>query len=112
MDTQNHLDEMFAQFKRPHARYPYLVVRVQPAVYGIALLPTELDREQLLAIAQREHLFRQHRLRMCVVLADDDALYLDEAGMPKPGPRPYGGHLIRWQLASLSEQPALARHTN
>lgn len=100
MDAHQKLVEAIAELQRaPHAAYPYLIVRLLPAVYGVAPLPASLDREQLIDLALRESASRDHALQMCVVFADDDALYVGAAGASE-GPRPWGGRVVLWTLAA------------
>lgn len=97
--------------ERAHAPFPYLLVRIKPAVYGIAPLPAALDRESLIALAQREHATHGHVFSMCVVFALDDAVYLDAEGQPHEGPRPWGGRTVHWPLgAQAALAPASLSH--
>ena len=90
-DTAKLLEQIMEMQRRPHARFPYLIVRLLPAVYGVATLSPSLDPEQLFGIAVRESASRDHALSMCLVLADD---------IVSKGPRPTGGRVVLWTLAA------------
>lgn len=98
MDTPTLVRTLTEEMQRPHAPYPYLVVRLMPAVYGIAPLPASLDRESLIVLAQTESRALMGERSMCLVFAEDDALYIGSDGTPYAGPRPWGGHKVAWTL--------------
>ena len=94
MDVQKFCEDM----KRPHAQFPYLIVRLMPAVYGLCRLPAAATREYLIDLAQREHAASGHELSMCLVLSEEEALYIAHDGSLGEGPRPGGGHVVDWKL--------------
>lgn len=110
--TEKMIVEIMELQQRPHARFPYLLVRLMPAVYGVACLPDTLARERLIALAQHEHRTNARQLSMCVVFGLEDAVYIRPDGTPSPGPRPWGGRAVRWTLGESAVVPevSVARH--
>lgn len=92
---------------RPHARYPYLVVRLLPAVYGIAELGRGLSRERLIAIACQEYEAHDSDLAVFLVLSEDETLRVGHEGQLKRARRPWGGRTLEWTLVIARLAPAL-----
>jgi hypothetical protein len=104
------LVDLIAQLQQtPHAPFPYLIVRLMPAVYGVAPLPATLARERLIALAQHEHRLNARQLSMCVVFGLEDAVYIRPDGTPSPGPRPWGGRPVPWTLGESMVGPEVSR---
>ena len=112
MDTQKLVAEIMALQEQLHAPVPYLLVRLMPAVYGIARLPDTLARERLIALAQHEHRTNSRQLPMCVVFGLEDAVYIQPDGTANPGPRPWGGRAVPWTLGQCAvlQELSSARH--
>jgi hypothetical protein len=62
------------------ATYPYLVIRVMPAVYSIRPLPADVGRDVLLALAWSVMDAHERRFRLCLVLGPSEAIFLEPDG--------------------------------
>ncbi len=77
--------------------FPYLVIRVVPALYHITLLPGEASEGDLAGIARTQ--WRANRLDVCLVLGPQRALYIDAEGHDRlSATPPRGGFLIAGRL--------------
>ncbi len=61
-------------------RYPYLVVRIIPAVYRIKPLPQNLIREALVELGWKEFHANQGRFQISVVFGPHECRYLKADG--------------------------------
>src|SRR5262245_4387111 len=77
--------------------FPYLVTRIVPTLYHIILLPDDASTENLLETARRQA--HANRLRTCLVLWADSALYLEPDGRePWRASPPTGGVIVTDRL--------------
>lgn len=86
--------------------FPYLITRIAPAVYHINLLP--LDRRygfyRLLHLARRQ--VDANRLRACLVVDEDKALYFEPDGRETASTYiPHGGHIESARLVLCEPLP-------
>jgi hypothetical protein len=77
--------------------FPYLIVRMAPAMYHVTLLPEDASEDTLVGIARAQR--RANLLDACLVLGPERALYINPAGREwwDAGP-PRGGVLMTGQL--------------
>jgi len=77
--------------------FPYLIVRMAPAMYHITLLPEDASEDTLVSIARAQR--RANLLDACLVLGPERALYLNPVGREwwSASP-PRGGALMTGQL--------------
>lgn len=97
--------------------FPYLVTRVAGAMHHLIVLPRDLSVAQLEQLARRQH--AANRLRTCLVLAADSALYISDEGdarsdTPPRSGIPVSGHLLppeafRFSLDLLVREQRLLR---
>jgi len=64
----------------PDARYPYLVIRLMPAVYMPKPLRRHATRAQVIALGWKTMDKWKRKHRVCIVFGPNDALYLDPDG--------------------------------
>lgn len=76
--------------------FPYLVTRLSPCLYHITILPRLLLDEDQFYLAYNQ--FTLNKLDTCLVLGDNDAIYLSEEGNNRMDSRPSGGKVIFGQL--------------
>jgi hypothetical protein len=92
---------------KPHAPFPYLVVRLMPAVYGIAPLGRGLTRERLIALARAEHEAHATDLKVFLVISAEETLLVGHDDRLHQAQRPWGGRTVEWVIASARLAPTL-----
>lgn len=90
----------------PHyAGFPYLLTRVVPALYHIALLPVDVPQSALMRLVERQ--VDANRLDTCLTLASDRALFFCADGrMTSSTIPPRGGTLLVNRLRLAVDFPA------
>jgi hypothetical protein len=77
--------------------FPYLIVRMAPAMYHVTLLPEDASEDTLVGIARAQRL--ANLLDVCLVLGPERALYINPSGLEWwDATPPRGGALITGQL--------------
>ena len=62
-------------------KYPYIVVRIMPAVYSIIPKSSEMPSEDL--VSEAKALSKKNNKRVCVVLGPKKAIYIELDGLVK-----------------------------
>jgi hypothetical protein len=86
--------------------FPYLITRIAPAIYHINLLPLDgrYGFYRLLDIARRQ--IDANRLRACLVVGEDKALYFEPDGREIPSAYiPHGGRIESGRLVLCEPLP-------
>ena len=77
--------------------YPYLSIRVVPALYHVVVLPRTLSPETLYLLARTQR--DANRLSCCLVLGETHGVYFDPAGGSHEAREiPHGGHVLTGRL--------------
>ena len=84
--------------------YPYLVTALVGGLYHFIVLPGDLGTAELLSLARRQH--SANRLRTCLVIGADDALYVSDDGGDGRG----GSPLQRSHFGSPPGPRGVPRH--
>src|SRR6266496_506266 len=82
--------------------FPYLVVRMAPAIFHVTLLPEDAGEPALVGIARAPR--RANLLAVCLVMGPERALYIsNSSGIEEWSDRPpRGGVLMTGQLRPFS----------
>jgi hypothetical protein len=84
--------------------FPYLAIRVVPALYHIALLPGDASERDLVGLARAQ--WHANRLELCLVTGPESAWYIDASGLDGLDPRPpRGGALVTGRLKTPTAWP-------
>jgi hypothetical protein len=78
------------QSSRP-IRFPYIVIRIIPAVYQVKPLPQNLIREALVELGWKEFYANQGRFQIAVVFGPNDCRYLRADGTATSSHQPPAG---------------------
>ena len=84
--------------------FPYLIIRVVPAMYHITLLPEDASERTLVDIARAQRL--ANLLDVCLVIGPEKALYINPAGLDQwDAMPPRGGTLITGKIRPPTTWP-------